>query len=153
MRTEISPNFTRGFVMNPKGIILHHSAGTFQGDIAWIKDPKSKASYHALVSPTGELVVFGQDNRRMFHAGVSSFNGRKDCNSFMLGIAVTGDTNKREISDIEAKVVAEWCVSKMKLYGFGLDMITTHRHVSPNRKNDVDVRAERKIKETIAKLL
>jgi hypothetical protein len=41
----------------------------------------------------------------------------------------------------------------MKAYNFGIDQITTHRHVSPKRKNDVDVRAEKKIKDLIVELM
>jgi len=152
-KTVLTPNYSRGRIIQPKGIILHHSAGSWNGDIAWISDAKSKVSYHALVDINGDIVIFGQDNRRMWHAGKSSFKGRSDCNSFMLGIAVTGDTNKRELTDKEVDSVANWCVSKMKLYDFGIDMITTHRNVSPTRKTDVDIRAEKRIIERVKQLI
>ena len=41
----------------------------------------------------------------------------------------------------------------MKLYGFGLDKVTTHREVSPGRKNDVSIEAETQIKNKIQELL
>jgi N-acetyl-anhydromuramyl-L-alanine amidase AmpD len=34
-----------------------------------------------------------------------------------------------------------------------LDQITTHREIAPNRKNDVDARAEKRIKDKIIELL
>jgi len=71
----------------------------------------------------------------------------------MLGIAVSGNTNERELTPQEVESVAQWCVRKMKAYNFGIDRITTHRHVSPNRKNDVDARAEKRIKDRIVELL
>jgi N-acetyl-anhydromuramyl-L-alanine amidase AmpD len=70
-----------------------------------------------------------------------------------LGIAVSGNTNERELTNEETESVAEWCVRKMKAYNFGLDQITTHRAISPNRKNDVDQRAEKRIKDKIIELL
>jgi len=146
-----SPNSSR--ILRPEGIILHHSAGSYSGTVAWIMNRESKVSYHCVVSETGERTVLVPDNVQAWHAGVSSFNGKSSCNSFMLGVSVSGDTNKRELTDDEALSVAQWCVRKMKAYNFGIDQITTHRHVAPNRKNDVDVRAEKKIKEMIAELL
>lgn len=152
-KTALTPNFSKGRIIQPKGIVLHHSAGNFEGSVSWILDKVSKVSYHAIVDTTGDVIVFGNDTRRMWHSGESSFKGRKDCNSFMLGISVTGDTNKRELTQMEIKSVANWCYSKMQLYGFGLDWITTHREISPGRKSDVDVRAEKKIKEEIKRLI
>jgi N-acetyl-anhydromuramyl-L-alanine amidase AmpD len=146
-----SPNSSR--TLKPEGIILHHSAGSYAGTVAWILNRESKVSYHCVVSETGERTVLVPDNVQAWHAGKSVFNGKSSCNSFMLGVSVSGDTNKRELTDDEALSVAQWCVRKMKAYNFGIDQITTHRHVSPNRKNDVDVRAEKKIKELIIELM
>lgn len=153
MKIALSPNYSRGKYIVPKGIILHHFAGSWGGSIAWITDKRSRVSYHAGVNTNGDVVVFGPDHRRMWHAGKSVFKGRHNCNNFMLGISVTGDTNKRELTIEETKAVAQWCVSKMKLYGFGIDMITTHREVSPGRKTDIDVRAEKAIKKEINRLI
>ena len=152
-RICLSPNYSRNRVINPKGILLHHSGGNWGGDIAWICDPQSKVSYHALINTNGDCVVFGADNRRMWHSGKSSFKGKSDCNSFMLGLAVTGDTNKRELTKEEIKSCAEWCFSKMQLYGFGIDDITSHKKVSPGRKVDISDKAERQIKEYLLTLL
>lgn len=146
-----TPNW-RGHI-KPLGIILHHTAGTYKSSVNWCLDPKSKVSYHCIVDLNGDYTTLAQDNQRAWHAGKSSWNGRNDCNSFMLGIAVTGDTNKRRLSEFEIETVAKWCVSKMRLYGFGLDMVTTHREVSPGRKTDISQGAEDIIKKKINDIL
>jgi AmpD protein len=146
-----SPNSSR--TLKPEGVVLHHSAGSYPGTVAWIMNRESKVSYHCVVSESGERTILVPDNVQAWHAGKSVFNGKSSCNSFMLGVSVSGDTNKRELTDDEALSVAQWCVRKMKAYNFGIDQITTHRHVSPNRKNDVDVRAEKKIKDFILELI
>jgi N-acetyl-anhydromuramyl-L-alanine amidase AmpD len=146
-----SPNSSR--TMKPEGIVLHHTAGGYSGSVSWCLNTQSKVSYHCIVNTTGERTVLVPDNVRAWHAGVSSFNGKANCNNFLLGIAVSGNTNERELTEQETESVAEWCVRKMKSYGFGLDAITTHRHVSPNRKNDVDQRAEKRIKDKIIELI
>jgi hypothetical protein len=71
----------------------------------------------------------------------------------MISIAVSGDTTKRLLTDAEIEAMAKITIEKMKLYGFGLDMVTTHRVISPGRKNDVDVRAERAIRERVVELM
>ena len=146
-----SPNSSR--TMKPEGIVLHHTAGGYSGSVSWCLNPKAKVSYHCIVNTNGERTVLVPDNVRAWHAGISSFNGKSNCNNFLLGIAVSGNTNERELTDQETESVAEWCVRKMKAYKFGIDSITTHRHVSPSRKNDVDSRAEKKIKDKILELL
>jgi AmpD protein len=145
-----SPNTSGKLV--PKGIILHHSGGSYNGSISWILNSSSKVSYHCLVNTNGERTILAKDDQRAWHSGVSKFKGKSSCNTFMLGISVTGDTNLRELTFNEIDSVAQWCISKMKHYKFDLDMITTHREVSPGRKNDVDVRAEMAIKNRIISL-
>ena len=142
-----SPNCSG--VLKPEGIILHHSAGSWAGLVPWCLNPSAKVSYHCAVAPNGERTILVPDNMKAWHAGRSSFRGRSGCNNFMLGIAVSGDTNKRELSEDEINSVAQWCARKMKAYNFGIDQITTHREVSPSRKTDVDIRAEKAIKERI----
>ena len=147
-----TPNISRAAI-EPKGIVIHHTVGSYKGSVNWVLQSRSKVSYHCIVDTNGDRTVLAEDNQRAWHAGRSSFKGRSDCNSFMLGIAVSGDTNTRELTDLEAVSVAQWCVDKMKLHGFGLNEITTHREVSPGRKNDIDVRAYNRIMHEIRELL
>jgi AmpD protein len=137
----------------PEGIVLHHTAGSYEGSVNWCLNPNSQVSYHCIVDINGDRTILAKDNQRAWHAGKSIFRGRSDCNSFMLGIAVSGDTNTRELTQKEIESVACWCIDKMQLYGFGIEMITTHREISPGRKNDVDLRAEFAIRNYIFKNL
>jgi len=147
-----SPNVSKNPI-KPLGIILHHTAGSYFSSVDWCLRKESKVTYHCIVDITGDRTILAKDTQRAWHAGKSSFKGRNDCNSFMLGIAATGDTNKRRLSEFEIESVARWCVEKMKLWGFGLDWITTHREVSLGRKNDVSAQAEKQIKERIVNIL
>lgn len=148
---KISPNSSAG--MNPQGICLHHTGGSYSGAVAWCMNPKSKVSYHVIVNTDGNATQLVADNRRAWHAGVSSFKGLNNCNTFLLGISVSGDTTKRELTAQEINTVAHWCAEKMKQYNFGIEMITTHRYIAPRRKNDVDARAEKAIKSRINQIL
>ena len=143
-----TPNISKNTI-KPIGIVLHHSAGSYLGSVSWCLDPKSKVSYHCIVDLNGDRTVLAKDNQRAWHAGKSSFKGKSDCNSFMLGISVSGDTNTRRLTDFEIDSVAEWCVGKMRSLNINFDNITTHREISPGRKSDVSIQAEKAIKDKI----
>ena len=44
-----------------------------------------KVSSHLLIERDGSLVQFVPFNKKAWHAGVSSFKGRKNCNEFYIG--------------------------------------------------------------------
>jgi len=148
-----TPNYNRGQRIKPIGLVWHHTGGSFNGSVAWCMDPKSKVAYHGIVDVNGDYTQLALDHHRVWANGSSRFKGRNDCNSFMISIAVSGDTTKRLLTDAEIHSMAKITIEKMKLYGFGLDMVTTHRVISPGRKNDVDVRAERAIRERVGELM
>jgi hypothetical protein len=139
--------------MQPTGIVLHHTAGSFDGSVNWCLRKESKVSYHTIIDLDGSRTILAKDNQITWHAGKSSFKGMNLCNNFMLGFAVSGDTYRRLLTEDEIESVALLCIDKMRLYNFGVDWITTHRRVSPNRKVDIDVRAEEAIINRIKELL
>ena len=147
-----TPNISKSKI-KPRGIVLHHTAGSFRGSLAWCLDPKSKVSYHSLVDLEGRRCDIAEDTDRVWANGKSTFRGLNDCNSFMLSIAVSEDTNKRILNKEEIETVAMWCLGKMRKWKFDINWITTHREISPGRKNDVDDRAEKAIKDRIKELM
>jgi N-acetyl-anhydromuramyl-L-alanine amidase AmpD len=146
-----TPNVSKQSI-KPSGIVLHHTAGFYKGSVAWCMDTKSEVSYHYIVDITGNYTQLAIDTQRVWANGKSSFKGKNDCNSFMISIAVSGDTNKRRLLEAEIQTVALLCIEKMSIFGFGLDSITTHREISPGRKNDVDSRAKNEIIQRIKQI-
>ena len=90
-------------------IVLHADAAhTAASSISWIQSPGSKVSYHYLLGRRGEVYQFVKDERRAWHAGVSSFLGRADCNNYSLGVSFSNACDGREpypSAQIEAGVV------------------------------------------------
>jgi len=141
--------------IRPLGIVLHHSAGSFNGSVSWCMNPASKVSYHVLINRDGSRVRLAEDNHRTWHAGTSSFKGRSNCNDFMIGVSVSENTNTRELTNAEVESICEYIIPRIKKHSWPRDLstITTHRFISPGRKDDVDVRAEKRVLNRLRELL
>ena len=148
-----TPNVSAGRRITPKAIVLHHTAGSYAGSVAWCMDPISKVSYHAIVAKDGRRTVLADPDERTWHAGVSSWRGKRDLNSWSVGAAFEGDTNQRELGEAEMASMAEYLVPLMKQYGLTLDDVTDHRTVSPGRKDDLAAAELARFKSYLSKLL
>lgn len=100
-------------------------------------DPASRVSYHAIVAKDGKRTALADPDERTWHAGKSAWRGRRDLNSWSIGAAFEGDTNKRALEAAEMASMAEYLVPLMRKYGLTLADVTDHRTVSPRRKDDL----------------
>lgn len=118
-------------------LVLHADAGkTDQGTISWILSPESKVSYHYFLTRAGLIYQFVADDAKAWHAGVSSFKGRANCNNYSLGVSFANAQKGEQFTagqlDAGVKLVAELC----QRYSIPLARITTHAVISPGRKTD-----------------
>ncbi len=95
-----------------------------------------RVASHLLIRRNGELVQYVPFHKRAFHAGVSNYKGRNQCNDFSVGIEVEG-------SDFELFTDAQYCQLEILLPalvmaypGLSLENITGHEHIAPGRKTD-----------------
>ena len=116
-------------------------------------DPASRVSYHAIVAKDGRRTVLADADERTWHAGVSSWRGKRDLNSWAIGAAFEEDTHKRELGEAEMASMAEYLVPLMKEYGIPLNNVTDHRAVSPGRKDDLKASELARFKDYLSKLL
>ena len=132
-----TPNVSAGRRIKPQAIVLHHTSGSYAGSVAWCMDPASRVSYHAIVANDGRRTVLADPDERTWHAGVSSWRGKRDLNSWSIGAAFEGDTNTRQLGEPEMASMAEYLLPLIKKYGIPLNSVTDHRTVSPGRKDDL----------------
>jgi len=133
-----SPNVSQGKRIKPQAIVLHHTSGTYGGSVAWCMNPASRVSYHCIVAKDGRRSTLADPDERTWHAGVSSWRGKRDLNSWSIGAAFEGDTYKRPLGEDEMASMAEYLEPLMKLYRLTIDDVTDHRTVSPGRKDDLN---------------
>jgi N-acetylmuramoyl-L-alanine amidase len=123
--------------IRPEAIVLHHSDGSYLGGCEWIADPVSKVSYHVLIARDGRRTVFANDTDRAWHAGISSWQGRRDLNSWSLGVSWEGNTYDRPLEDAAMDSAIEYLAPRMQKWGIPMNLVVTHQQVSPNRKTDI----------------
>lgn len=74
----------------PEGIVLHDTAGRLdaRSSIAWLCDPRARASAHFVVGRDGDVTQLALCDRQTWHAGRSSYRGRAGVNRFALGVEI-----------------------------------------------------------------
>jgi N-acetyl-anhydromuramyl-L-alanine amidase AmpD len=148
-----SPNITKGKRIKPQAIVLHHTSGSYAGSVAWCMNPASRVSYHCIVAKDGRRSTLADPDERTWHAGVSSWRGKRDLNSWAVGAAFEGDTYERQLGEDEMASMAEYLLPLMKQYNLALGDVTDHRTVSPGRKNDLNPTELARFKAHLAKRL
>lgn len=107
---------------------------TLDTDLVGLTDLKGvEVSSHLFIRRDGDIHQFVDFNQRAWHAGVSIWRGRENCNDFAVGIELEG-TDRSPYEAVQYKKLAEVCASLMKHYG-AMD-VAGHCHIAPERKTD-----------------
>ena len=93
-------------------------------------------SAHLLIRRDGELLQFVPFHLRAWHAGVSSFEGREDCNDYSIGIELEG-CDKQAYEDVQMDVLGSVIQALMLAYpGINAQRIVGHCDIAPERRTD-----------------
>ncbi len=92
-----------------------------------------KVSAHFFIRRNGELIQFVPCLKRAWHAGVSTWQGRDNCNAFSIGIELEG-------SDFEPFDPLQYemlnCLINCLKQAYPITAITGHSDIAPGRKTD-----------------
>ncbi|MDH5785749.1 MAG: 1,6-anhydro-N-acetylmuramyl-L-alanine amidase AmpD [Chromatiales bacterium] len=154
-RVVDSPNFDQRPDNEPPSLIVIHGISLPPGQYGgpWIDalftntlDPAAhpyfadicqlRVSSHLLIRRDGEVVQYVPFNKRAWHAGLSSYQGRERCNDFSIGIELEGSDNE-PYEAIQYRVLAE-CINLL-FNGYpqlSPAHITGHSDIAPGRKSD-----------------
>ncbi len=95
-----------------------------------------KVSSHLLIRRNGELVQYVPFQKRAWHAGVSSWDGREKCNDFTIGIELEG-CDDQSFESVQYQQLADVIKSLVATYPkLTTDTIKGHQHIAPGRKTD-----------------
>jgi AmpD protein len=92
-----------------------------------------KVSAHFLIRRGGELLQFVSCDQRAWHAGVSHYRGREQCNDDSIGIELEGlEGLGFEAAQYETLVAL--CAAIGQHYP--IEHVAGHEHIAPQRKHD-----------------
>lgn len=92
-----------------------------------------KVSAHFLLDRHGRVTQFVSCNDRAWHAGVSSFDGREQCNDFSIGIELEG-TDTEPYTDMQYEVLH--ALTQCLRARYPLRAVRGHCDIAPGRKTD-----------------
>lgn len=111
----------------------------FTNQLEWDQHPYFESirgmtvSSHFYIRRQGELVQFVSADDRAWHAGVSSFRGRSNCNDYAIGVELEG-AEDGPFEDAQYETLAVLCAAVLQRYC--VTDLAGHEHVAPGRKTD-----------------
>ena len=134
-----SPNFNSRTA--PPDILVLHYTGMQTGQEALdrLRDPEAKVSSHYLVEEDGRVFRLVAEERRAWHAGVSSWRGQTDINGASIGIEIVNpghdwgyrafpEAQIAAVIDLVGDIRGRWTIEDRNIVG--------HSDVAPERKTD-----------------
>ena len=94
-----------------------------------------KVASHLFIRRTGEVIQFVPFHRRAWHAGVSQFRGKENCNDFSVGIELEG-IETGEYSPHQYEILGKICSIMQAQWSLDRDVFVAHSDIAPNRKSD-----------------
>lgn len=92
-----------------------------------------QVSAHFFIRRGGELLQFVSCDDRAWHAGVSSYRGREQCNDDSIGIELEG-LEGQAFEPAQYETLASLCTSLAIQYP--IEHVAGHEHIAPGRKKD-----------------
>jgi AmpD protein len=92
-----------------------------------------RVSAHFLIRRDGELIQFVPCSRRAWHAGVSNWMGRENCNNFSVGIELEG-CDRLPFADPQYPTLNRLLAKLRERYA--IEDVVGHSDIAPGRKTD-----------------
>jgi len=134
-----SPNFNDR--KSPIRFIVLHYTGMETGAAALerMRDPDAQVAAHYMIEENGDVYALVDEDKRAWHAGVSSWMGETDINSASIGIEIVNgghDFGLPEFPDVQIEVVIALVRDVMRRHLLAPRDVIGHSDIAPGRKND-----------------
>lgn len=121
-------------------LILHYTGmPTAAHALGRLCDPAAQVSAHYTVDEDGTVYAHVPEERRAWHAGVSSWRGMGDVNSRSIGIEIVNPGHEfgyRPFPRAQMDAVEALCRAVMGRHGIRAEDVLGHSDVAPARKED-----------------
>jgi AmpD protein len=94
-----------------------------------------KVSSHFLITRKGTLIQFVPTHKRAWHAGISVYKGRENCNDFSIGIELEG-CDDEEFEQSQYNSLSRLINFLSKDLQINKQNIVGHADIAPDRKTD-----------------
>ena len=94
-----------------------------------------EVSSHFLIHRDGALKQFVATDKRAWHAGVSSYAGKENCNDFSIGVELEG-CDDQPFTDRQYRTLIDLSQDLINHYGIAKERIVGHSDIAPGRKTD-----------------
>lgn len=94
-----------------------------------------KVSSHLVIRRDGAIDQFVPFDMRAWHAGMSNYEGRDNCNDFSIGIELEG-TDMTPYRSGQYAVLVDVCATLVQHFGIPAHHVATHSEIAPGRKTD-----------------
>ena len=151
-RRSRSPNFGPRPPGTPVSLLVLHSISLppgryggpeiedlFLNRLDWSAHPYFESirglqvSSHFVIRRSGEVIQFVSCDQRAWHAGVSSWRGRENCNDFSIGVELEGlEGETFEAAQYGALVTLAQAIATR----YPVSAVAGHEHIAPGRKRD-----------------
>lgn len=135
-----SPNYNSRRSSPVSLVVVHHTViPTLEETVSHFQNPASQVSSHYVLGKDGRLVQMVKEEDRAWHAGVSSWKGREDCNTYSIGIEVVNNGDGSDpFTEMQYSVLRDIVGMLVSRYGIARDMVVGHRDIAlpPGRKVD-----------------
>lgn len=134
-----SPNFNdREAGEKPSAIVIHFTSMNSTADaLQRLSDENHvpPVSCHYLIDEAGNIFTMVPEDKRAWHAGISSWHGRTDLNSASIGIEISNRRHE-EYTPAQLKTLVLLCKDIMHRHGIAPENVVGHSDIAPARKND-----------------
>ncbi|WP_286828078.1 MULTISPECIES: N-acetylmuramoyl-L-alanine amidase [Kordiimonas] len=136
-----SPNWNeRPGGQSPDMVVIHYTGmRTGTEALERLCDPKAEVSAHYLIEEDGRIFRMVPDDKRAWHAGVSSWQGRENLNHYSIGIELVNPGHEfgyREFPGRQISSLLDLLTDLKKRHTIPVAHFIGHSDIAPDRKTD-----------------
>jgi hypothetical protein len=118
-------------------VVLHATAGSLAGTLAWFANPASGVSAHYVVAKNGVVYQMVEEQMLAHHAGASRYQGRERYNDFSIGIEIVNQNDGQDpYPPDQFEEMVELVGYLVVKYDIQREWIVTHADISTVGKTD-----------------